>query len=60
MIERILPTELGVQRVPDSQESRPKPSRSYSVTTDEQRYQFVQKIISKELTVKEVDSSITL
>ena len=47
-VTRILPFGL------ENEDNIRRPNRSYNITSDEQRRQFVQKIVTKELTVKEV------
>jgi hypothetical protein len=47
-VTRVIPHELR------SDDKVKRPIHSYNITNDEQRWQFVRKIVSKELTVKEV------
>jgi hypothetical protein len=54
LIQRVLPKGLSEKEEHNDKMPLPRQGHSYSVTSDEQRYRFIQKIISKELTVKEV------
>jgi hypothetical protein len=55
VIKRFLPSDV-LDHMHVTKSGRRIPSKSYDITTDAQRFHFVTKVLSKELTIREVPS----
>ena len=53
VVKRYSPEELLKPALVSCAKSLKRPSKSYQTTNDEQRFKFVQKILKKELTIRE-------